>query len=168
MDSIGSLRRIKSYSLPQNGILEQANKVYCSLPSFGLNGSLRAYDVLGGGFVTDIAFDPTSGRLGMTFGVDVGVGFGGAIAGAISSGTSVTGGRSVPSGWSGSVGVNANARLGPLAVGVSETLIGPRGPGFGGVSGGIRPGGTGATVNANVGLRAGYGGQVLPSCGNSK
>ena len=144
-----------------------AKDLYCSLPAFGVNGSLRAYDVLGGGVVTDIAFDPQSGRVGITYGFDVGVGFGGAVAGAISSGSSVTIGRSVPNGFSGSVGVNANARLGPIAFGVSETIIGPKGPGFGGVSLGIRPG-TGATVNANVGARVGYGGQILPSCGGSK
>ena len=35
---------------------------------------------------------------------------------------------------------------------------------FGGASFGIRRGGTGATINANLGARGGYGGQIVPSC----
>ncbi len=132
------------------------------MPTLGLSGALRAYDLVGGGAVVDIMFDPKSGRLGVTYGIDLGLGVGGE-AGAISGGNSATAGRNVPNGFSGSVGVNANARLGRLAAGVSETLISRNGSGFGGGSAGIRPG-TGASVNANVGARVGYGGQVAPGC----
>lgn len=147
----------------QKGLIDRAKYLYCSLPAIGGSFSVRGYDVLGGGLATDIAFDPQSGRISFSAGIDVGVGFGGSAT--WSYGNSVTVGRNVPSGWSGSVGANANARLGPIAAGVSTTLIGPNGPGFGGVSAGVRPGGTGATINANLGARGGYGGQILPSCG---
>jgi len=148
---------------PIKALLDRAKDLYCSLPSIGFSMSARGYDVLGGGFAFDLAFDPKSGRLGFGGGLDVGVGYGGEVR--WSAGNSATFGRSVPDGWSGSVGANANVRLGPVAAGASTTLIGRNGPGFGGVSAGIRPGGTGATINANLGGRVGYGGQVAPSCG---
>jgi RHS repeat-associated protein len=151
---------------PQSGLLgdivDTAIDLYCSLPTLGVSASGRGYKLLGGGIVFDAMFDPRTGTLGVTGGIDVGVGLGGEVK--WSAGNSATAGRNVPNGWSGSVGVNANARLGPLAAGASTTLIGRDGAGFGGVSAGIRPGGTGATVNANLGARAGYGGQVAPAC----
>jgi RHS repeat-associated protein len=151
---------------PQKGllddILDTAIDLYCSLPSLGVSGSGRGYDVLGGGVVFSAGFDPQSGRLGASAGIDVGVGFG--AAGKLSFGNNATAGQNVANGWSGSVGVNANFRLGPVAGGTSATIIGRNGPGFGGVSAGIRPGGTGATVNANLGARGGYGGQIAPAC----
>jgi RHS repeat-associated protein len=146
-------------------IVDRAKKLYCSLPSFGLSTSARGYDVLGGGFAFDLAFDPQSGRAGFSAGIDVGVGFGGEVR--WSAGNSATLGRSVANGPSGSVGANFNFRAGPVAGGASGTLIGRNGPGFGGISAGIRPGGTGLTVNANIGARGGFGGQILPSCGGS-
>jgi RHS repeat-associated protein len=151
---------------PKSEILDELKDLYCSLPSVGGSTSIRGYDVAGGGLVGEIAFDPQSGNLRVSAGFDVGLGFGG--SGGWSSGNSATMGRGVGAGWSGSIGVNANARLGAIAAGAGYTLIGPNHADFNGASAGIRPGGTGATVNANVGARAGYGGQVLPQCGNKK
>ena len=69
------------------------------------------------------------------------------------------------SGWSGSVGTNANVRVPGARVGVSGTILNQNGfdPSFNGVSAGPAPG-VGATANVNVAARAGWGGQVLPSC----
>jgi hypothetical protein len=69
---------------------------------------------------------------------------------------------------SGTVRVLAFPRFGPLALGTGATLIGPDGVGFGGVSAGYRPGGTGATLNANFGVRGGYGAQIAPPCETSE
>jgi hypothetical protein len=157
----GPMSQVPQKSLLDD-IIDTAIDLYCSLPSIGISTSGRGYDVFGGGIAFDAMFDPKTGNLGATGGIDVGVGFGGEVK--WSTGSNATLGRNVPSGWSGSVGVNANARLGPIAAGASTTLVGRSGPGFGGVSAGIRPGGTGATINANLGVRGGYGGQVAPAC----
>ena len=147
---------------PQKGLLDRAKDLYCALPSFGVSTSARGYDILGGGFAFDLAFDPQSGRLGFSAGIDVGVGVGGEVR--WSAGNSATLGRNVANGVSGSVGANLNFRVGAAAGGASTTLIGRSGPGFGGVSAGVRPGGVGRTVNANLGARGGFGGDILPSC----
>ena len=156
----------KKYTSPP--VWKVVRSLYCSLPSFGVNASVRGYDGLGGGLSGDITFDPKSGRLGVSGGVDVGVGVGGSAN--WSGGQSGTAGRGVPDGISASFGANANARWGPAAVGVSGTLVsvstkGASGPKFNGVSGGVRPGGTGASANANLTARVGYGGQVVAGCG---
>jgi hypothetical protein len=148
---------------PKTWLYRQIQALRCSLPSFGFSFSVRGYKGLGGGLVSDIAFDPASGRISGSAGIDVGLGYGGSAE--WSYGNSGTVGRNVPNGWSGSVGVNANARYAPVAIGVSTTVIGRDGAGFGGASMGIRPNGTGVTLNGNLGARGGYGGQIAPSCG---
>lgn len=150
----------------QSGRLDKLKGLYCSLPSIGGSASIRGYYGVGGGLVGEIAFDAKSGILRVRGGFDVGVGFGGSASWL--SGNSATMGRGVDRGWSGSIGVNGNVRLGPVAAGAGRTLIGPNHADFNGVSAGIRGGGTGATINANVGARVGYGRQVLPSCGNTR
>lgn len=152
-----------SWSEMANDLKDVAAKVYCSMPAIGFSGTVRGYAVLGGGFAVDIAFDPKTGRLGGSAGIDVGLGYGGEAKWSYGNSGSI--GRSVPDGWSGSVGANGNVRLGPVAAGISGTIVGPSGPGFGGVTFGLRPG-AGFTVNGNLAARGGYGGQILPSCGN--
>jgi RHS repeat-associated protein len=141
-----------------------AKSLYCRLPALGISGSLRAYSGIGGGVTGDIIFDPKTGELGISGGVDVGVGYGYGVEGRASRSDAYTAGRNVPSGFSGSVGANVNVRAGPASFGAGVTLIGEDGPDFGGVSGNIQPGRTGLTANANIGVRGGYGGQILPAC----
>ena len=93
-------------------------------------------------------------------GADVGFGLG--ASGRVSVSDSVTVGRTVRQGPTASFGVNGNLQVGRLAIGVSQTLVGPNGPGFGGVSAGRR--GRGLSVNANVGGRVGGSFQIAPSC----
>lgn len=83
----------------QSGLLDWLKDLYCSLPASGVSLSGRGYDGLGGGGVFDFAFDPQSGRLGGSGGIDVGVGYGGEVK--WSGGTSGTIGRSVPNGCRG-------------------------------------------------------------------
>lgn len=144
------------------GFVDKVIILYCNLPNLGSSGSIRAYDGIGGGVAGDVAFGPQSGRIAVSFGIDVGVGFGGSVG--FSPSSSLTVGRNVASGISASIGVNANVRGGPYAGGGSATLIGRNGPGFGGFSAGLRPGGTGVSANANVGGRVGFGLQILPAC----
>jgi uncharacterized protein RhaS with RHS repeats len=150
---------------PQKGllddILDTTIDLYCSLPSIGGGVTAGGYAGLGGGVSFDIAFDPQTGRLGISGGLNVGVGVGFSVAG---NGT-LSAGRSVPNGVSGSVGVNASVRVPGARVGVAGTLINNKGfnPSFNGVSAGLAPG-VGLTANANLTARGGIGGQVLPSC----
>jgi hypothetical protein len=142
--------------------LDAIKSAYCSIPSVGFGVSARAYNGLGGGPVVDVGFDPASGHLTATAGIDVGIGYG--VSTEWKWDQSGTSGRSALNGWEGSVGGNVNVRLGPAEGGASQTLIDSNGAGFGGVSAGARPNATGLTLNANIGPRGGYGGQVRPSC----
>ncbi|MCF8883933.1 RHS repeat-associated core domain-containing protein, partial [Erythrobacter sp. SN021] len=146
---------------PQNdGLLDDLKDAYCSLPSFGGGVTGSGYAGLGGGVTGEIAFDPSTGRISITGGLNVGVGIG--------FSTAVTGntGRGVSSDpFFGSVGANANAALGPARVGVAGTIIDSSGinPSFNGVNAGTRAG-VGATANANLTARGGTAFQLLPSC----
>lgn len=143
--------------------IEKAKAIYCSLPALGISGSASGYYGLGGGIAVSLAFDPKSGRLGVSGGLNVGVGIGMSVDGS----ASMTAGGSIAQGWSGSVGANAGARVASVRVGAQGTAISSdrRGfkPTFGGISGGYSPG-TGATINANLAARGGYGAKVAPSC----
>jgi RHS repeat-associated protein len=135
---------------------------YCSLPSGGLSGSGSGYSGLGGGVTIEVAFDPKSGRVGISGGLNVGAGFG------YSTAVSGTAGRSVSSApVSGSVGVNANVAAGPFSGGLSATLIDTKGfsPRFNGVNGRVRSG-AGLTANANLTFRGSGSARVplLPRC----
>jgi RHS repeat-associated protein len=146
---------------PQRGLLDRAKELYCSLPSLGGGVTAGGYAGLGGGVSGELMFDPQSGRIGVSAGLNVGVGVGFSVSG---NGT-MAAGRSVPDGWTGGVGANASVRVTFARVGAAASLIGPGGfnPRFNGVSGGSAPG-VGLTANANLTARGGWGGKVLPSC----
>lgn len=88
----------------------------------------------------------------------------------INKGPSVTVDRKAPDGISLTVGLNANARFGPASVGAAYTAVSLTGgpTGYNGISGGLRPGGSGVTVNGNATLRVGYGKKIAPACGKSQ
>jgi RHS repeat-associated protein len=149
---------ISSPGAPQS-ILNQLKKAYCSAPTIGVSGTINGYDVFGGGAAFGFAFDPQTGRLGGSGGLNVGVGVGG------SASVSGTVGGSVPNGFSGNIGWNFSARVPGFRVGAFGNILDKNGfnPNFSGTSIGPAPG-VGATVNANITAREGFGGQVLPSC----
>lgn len=146
---------------PQKGLLDRAKDLYCSLPSVGLSGTAGGYAGLGGGVSFEVGFDPSTGRLGVSAGINVGVGVGFSVNGS----GSLASGRSIPNGPSVSFGANASVRVPGARVGVAGTIINTQGynPQFNGVSAGLAPG-VGVTANANLTARGGGGGQVLPSC----
>ncbi|RDC58922.1 hypothetical protein HME9302_00098 [Alteripontixanthobacter maritimus] len=145
---------------PQNGLLDDLKNAYCSLPSFGGGVSAGGYAGLGGGVTGEAAFDPSSGRISLSAGLNVGVGVGFSVAGTGNTGRGVS---SAP--VFGSVGVNSNVAAGPVRAGVVVTLIDSSGFNFrnNGVNGGLRAGG-GLTANANLTARGGTAFQILPSC----
>ncbi|MCW2404397.1 RHS repeat-associated protein [Sphingobium sp. B1D7B] len=153
--------RSKSQPKTEESLWDKAKELYCSLPSLGGGVTAGGYAGLGGGVSGEIAFDPQSGRIGFSGGLNVGVGVGFSVSG---NGT-MSAGRSVANGWSGGVGANASVRVPGARVGAAASLIGPGGfnPRFNGVSAGLAPG-VGLTANANLTARGGWGGQVLPSC----
>jgi len=141
-------------------LLDAMKDGYCSLPSFGGGISGGGYAGLGGGVTGEVAFDPASGRISLSAGLNVGVGVGFSIAGTGNTGRGVS---SAP--VFGSVGVNANVAAGPVRAGIAGTLIDNSGfnPRYNGVNGGVRAGG-GLTANANLTARGGTAFQILPSC----
>lgn len=118
------------------------------------------YAGLGGGVTGEVAFDPASGRISLSAGLNVGVGLGFSAAGTANTGRGVS---SDP--VFGSVGANANVAAGPVRFGAAATLIDSSGfnPRYNGVNGGLRAGG-GLTANANLTARGGTAFQILPSC----
>ena len=164
-DSVLSLQllpgvQLADHASPQSGLLDDLKDAYCSLPSFGGGVSGGGYAGLGGGVTGEVAFDPSSGRISLSAGLNVGVGVGFSVAGTGNTGRGVS---SAP--VFGSVGVNANVAAGPVRGGVSGTLIDSSGfnPRYNGVNGGLRAGG-GLTANANLTARGGTAFQILPSC----
>lgn len=145
---------------PLLGLLDDLKDAYCSLPSFGGGVSGGGYAGLGGGVTGEVAFDPASGRISLSAGLNVGVGVGFSIAGTANTGRGVSRAPVF-----GSIGVNANVAAGPVRAGVAGTLIDTSGinPRYNGINGGLRAGG-GLTANANMTARGGTAFQILPSC----
>lgn len=139
---------------------EEAGKIYCSLPSLGGGVSGGGYAGFGGGVTGEAVFDPKSGRISFSGGLNVGVGVGFSVAGTGNTGRGVSRDPAF-----GSIGVNANVAAGPFRAGAAATLIDNSGfnPQFNGVNGGVRGGG-GFTANVNLTARGGAAIQILPSC----
>lgn len=148
-------KRLKSLQ-----VFDMVKDFYCSIPSFGGGVTAGGYAGLGGGVAGEFAFDPASGRMSISGGLNVGVGFGFSAAGTGSIGRGVSRDPVF-----GSIGVNANVAAGPIRGGVAATLIDSSGfnPRFNGVNGGLRAGG-GLTANANLTARGGGAFQIAPSC----
>lgn len=147
-------------SLPQKDILDRVTDAWCSLPSFGGGVTGGGYAGLGGGVTGEVAFDPASGRMSLSAGLNVGVGVGFSVAGTGNTGRGVSRDPVF-----GSVGANANVAAGPVRYGVAATLIDSSGfnPRYNGMNGGLRAGG-GLTANANLTARGGTAFQIVPSC----
>ena len=144
----------------RDGLLDKLKAAYCSLPSFGGGITAGGYAGVGGGVTGEFAFDPISGRIAISAGLNVGVGVGFSVAGTANTGRRVSRGPAFAS-----VGANANVAAGPLRLGAAATIIDRSGinPRFNGLNGGARTG-TGLTANANLTARVGTGLQILPRC----
>jgi len=132
----------------------------CSLPTVGGGGSIGGYDILGGGVNGGVGFDPKTGRLGVTGGVEVGVGAG--ARAKLLSGSQVNASLGSTNGVSASVGVSANVQVGPVAGGVSHELIGTsmKDSAAERTQVSVGAGGVGFSANANLNVGAGFATQL--------
>lgn len=76
-----SASRLRLSHLPQSGLLDRAKDLYCSLPSLGGGVTAGGYAGLGGNVSGELMFDPQSGRIGVSAGLNVGVGVGFSVSG---------------------------------------------------------------------------------------
>ncbi|MFN3945462.1 MAG: hypothetical protein ACK4K7_11090 [Allosphingosinicella sp.] len=139
---------------------DQAKRLYCSLPSFGGGATAGGYAGLGGGVTGEFGFDPSSGRVSLSGGLNVGVGVGFSAAGSANTGRSISSDAVF-----GSVGANAAISAGPTRFGAAATLIAHSGfnPRYNGLNGGVRAGG-GLSANANLSVRGGTAFRIAPGC----
>ncbi|WP_129522685.1 hypothetical protein [Pelagerythrobacter rhizovicinus] len=77
----------------QSGLLDDLKDAYCSLPSFGGGVTGSGYAGLGGGVTGEIAFDPNTGRISISGGLNVGVGIGFSTAVTCNAGRGVSSDR---------------------------------------------------------------------------
>ena len=144
-------------------IREAVQDTICTLPTLGGGVAASGYSGAGGGASGGAAFDPKTGRIGVGFSLEVGVGAGGRAR--LISGRQITGSLGDLDGISGGVGASLNAQAGPFSGGVQYEIVGSNSNGSNGDRTQVNAsvGGTGASVNANLNASGGFSGQLYNS-----